>query len=86
MNLTTPLEIGILWNTPEASDLLDLGIESEDDFFNPMTFFTIDNIGHYRFKRGKHANKPYSAIVSSGELYVTELTYEALKGLISKHL
>jgi len=30
--------------------------------------------------------KPYSAITSSGELYITELTYEALKGLISNHL
>ena len=78
MNLKTPLTLNIFWNTPEATQLLDLGIEISDE--RPETreciFFTIDNISGYSFN---WSNKVFGCICSGGDEYISELTYEELK-------
>lgn len=84
MNLRKPLDLEVYWQSSVDCQLEDLGIKTDSiPEKKTITFYTID---HTYKGIVSWEDKECGVIRSGGEEYATVLTYEQLKGVISRCL
>lgn len=84
MSFKKPLVLPILWNTDNAHELKQLGLESNDDpVIKEFTFLNIDHL--HKTKYGKD-NIPCVCVTSGGYEYLCELDYDHIMDSIIERL
>lgn len=79
-----PLTLPILWNTDSATELLDLGIEpNEEPTYKQITFYDIDFIHESAYGNKKF---PCTLICSGGEKYLVKDTVQNINLAILSRL
>lgn len=84
MTLTRPLQVGVYFETPQTSQLSELGLDKMNDIedyeVRDFTFYEVNAVDEYRDSTHRTGR-----IHCNGDSYITNVPYDVLVELISIH-